>query len=360
MNVRHSATNVQWSVFDRWEGPVLYGKCPYVLPALPSWADKVMYVVAATEGNLDSVNMYDRAICSVGVIQWTELTDCNVSNMLGLVAERAPRALFELDEAMARSAVKFDRTPMGKWRFRRGSDWLDTPDKLRGMYLAGSGLRGFWSRDQKAHASAWCAALANVFTHPEAQQAQVAFTASRVDTFALKLARDYLFDGQGASHGGIYGVARAAFLSYAINLPSVAQNVVVRYAKEAELQRKVKWSEPWLHGLLRALAFDSRVSIWPARYDRIRPRLESIFGVNLPDFAEDLRADSADGLGSPAALQAALLRLGFDPGPVDGAWGAKSMSAVRAYQQARGLEVDGHVGPNTRARLRADLDKLPP
>src|SRR4051794_13165131 len=43
-------------------------------------------------------------------------------------------------------------------------------------------------------------------------------------------------------------------------------------------------------------------------------------------------------------LQDALKVLGHDPGPIDGAFGAKTESAVKAFQQARGITVDGIVG----------------
>jgi len=36
-------------------------------------------------------------------------------------------------------------------------------------------------------------------------------------------------------------------------------------------------------------------------------------------------------------VQAALLSLGFDPGPVDGKSGPKTKAAVEAFQRARGL-----------------------
>lgn len=50
-------------------------------------------------------------------------------------------------------------------------------------------------------------------------------------------------------------------------------------------------------------------------------------------------------------LQRALARAGVDPGDVDGKFGPDTERAVRAFQRANGLEVDGVVGRNTRAAL---------
>src|SRR5688572_3826006 len=46
-------------------------------------------------------------------------------------------------------------------------------------------------------------------------------------------------------------------------------------------------------------------------------------------------------------LQRRLKGAGFDPGPVDGYLGPKTEKAVKAFQRARGLVVDGEVGPQT-------------
>ena len=50
-------------------------------------------------------------------------------------------------------------------------------------------------------------------------------------------------------------------------------------------------------------------------------------------------------------LQATLASLGFDPGPADGIFGRLTMTAVEAFQSARGLTVDGSVGPATKGAL---------
>ncbi|WP_029008288.1 peptidoglycan-binding domain-containing protein [Azospirillum halopraeferens] len=51
------------------------------------------------------------------------------------------------------------------------------------------------------------------------------------------------------------------------------------------------------------------------------------------------------------ALQRALQQAGYDPGPVDGAMGARTRAAIRAYQQDSGLPVTGEPSPGLYARL---------
>src|SRR5262245_56764218 len=52
-------------------------------------------------------------------------------------------------------------------------------------------------------------------------------------------------------------------------------------------------------------------------------------------------------------IQQALQEKGFDPGPIDGIRGQMTVAAVKAFQAANGLAVDGIVGPRTSAALFA-------
>jgi uncharacterized protein (TIGR02594 family) len=51
------------------------------------------------------------------------------------------------------------------------------------------------------------------------------------------------------------------------------------------------------------------------------------------------------------AIQGALNTAGFDPGPVDGVRGRRTIAAIKQFQAANKLDVDGIVGPQTAAKL---------
>ena len=50
-------------------------------------------------------------------------------------------------------------------------------------------------------------------------------------------------------------------------------------------------------------------------------------------------------------VQKALIAAGFNPGSPDGVMGPRTRAAILAFQRAKGLEVDGIVGPVTAAAL---------
>jgi peptidoglycan hydrolase-like protein with peptidoglycan-binding domain len=56
-------------------------------------------------------------------------------------------------------------------------------------------------------------------------------------------------------------------------------------------------------------------------------------------------------------LQDKLRAAGFDPGPSDGWYGQKTADAVRQYQQANNLPVDGDAGPQTLSRLGMSISQ---
>ena len=56
-------------------------------------------------------------------------------------------------------------------------------------------------------------------------------------------------------------------------------------------------------------------------------------------------------------LQLMLNALGFDCGEVDGSYGAKTVAAVKAFQEKYGLLIDGIYGKSTAAMLEDVYEK---
>jgi carboxyl-terminal processing protease len=53
----------------------------------------------------------------------------------------------------------------------------------------------------------------------------------------------------------------------------------------------------------------------------------------------------------------ALKNAGYDPGKIDGKMGKQSSEAIKAFQKANNLPVDGKVGKKTWSLLRDYLNK---
>jgi peptidoglycan hydrolase-like protein with peptidoglycan-binding domain len=56
-------------------------------------------------------------------------------------------------------------------------------------------------------------------------------------------------------------------------------------------------------------------------------------------------------------IQIALSNAGYDPGPVDGKMGRQTRQAIKAFQRANNLTVDGRAGKKTWALLKKYLYK---
>lgn len=71
-----------------------------------------------------------------------------------------------------------------------------------------------------------------------------------------------------------------------------------------------------------------------------------------PEAARPLPPEGAERV---RQIQQALHQAGFDPGPVDGRIGRWTQKAIREFQEAHSLSVDGTVGPKTWAALEPYL-----
>ena len=96
-------------------------------------------------------------------------------------------------------------------------------------------------------------------------------------------------------------------------------------------------------------AKDQEIQDLRYQLDSHQQALTNNFSSGSSDKKNILRAAGV----TPADLQKALLRAGYDPGPIDGRLGKKTRSAVKAFQKKNGLTADGVVGEKTWATLKS-------
>ena len=88
---------------------------------------------------------------------------------------------------------------------------------------------------------------------------------------------------------------------------------------------------------------------------------ETIPPTSAPQMSEKIQAQAAQAVTAvhdrSKDIQTALKNAGFYAGAIDGKMGPKSKKAIEAFQKAKGLKVDGKVGPMTWAELEKYLKK---
>lgn len=354
--------DIKWGRYRNFEGPFYRGKHPFVLPSDHSKADEIVAVVTATEGgHYESYNGYDGQDCSFGLIQVIERAYYQVSKLLGYVSEKDLGAIEEFQVKLRRMNLAFKPNSRGRWRFFFGDlrGEVDTGDEQRQFFhLRSTGERGTWDDTSKTHAKRVAAAICSVMESPQAQHTQRMYVSERVLQYAYGNSKAVIGSAPDSDVGRAFV---SAYLTFAVNNPVRANKHLALALKKSSSPR---WTLDWLIEVLKELTFGPCISIYPHRYNAIRQPLERLYGIDLPDMAEELRHWKKD-MGitfgfQPAEVQAALIYLGADLGPMgaDGKWGRKSRAAMLNFEESEGLppEVrDGMPDPVSMERLREVL-----
>jgi len=329
---------INWGRYRGWNGPFYRGKHKYVIPGNPTEDHRIVAVTTATEGGrYDAINMYDGQIISSGLIQVVERAQYSVSRML---SKTLPYALKELTPAMELTNSIFKANNRKRWRFffkdARGE--VDRESEQRQlMHGRSTGAIGTWDEESTDIGKTWAAAVASVWEHEEAQMAQVEFSTRIIRQYAFWASKKAIEEAPSTDVGRAFV---AAYLSFAVNNPTRA-NKHLGIAKKS--YNGPMWTQGWLIHVLKELTFGPRVAIYPHRYNAIRPVLEQLYNINLPDLADELKvwkeSNDYDHLLSTEELQKALIALGYDLGPwgADGKYGPKTREAMLLFEQRAGV-----------------------
>jgi hypothetical protein len=357
-----NTASVSWGSYLQYEGPVYWGKEKFTRAQVDGESGRILYVITTTEGGaFDAYNGYDKCICTSGLIQWCDRAPWFlVTKLLGAVATEDVALVAPVVEFCSAHGYTFGKTAQGQWRFWNEAGIVETTAQQQELYLGGSsGLRGQWTDIQREHAKEWAAACSSVWEQLPAQRVQVAYTVNRLLGFATPAAKIVLL--KALEVGSSLSMAfRAAYLSFAANNPKKASDALGRAVDDIG----IRWTEEWLIDVLHHLTFDPGIAIYPHRYDMIRPVIEELYGIDLPDFSGALSAwmkqHNFGGQLEPRELQRALQELGYDIGPagVDGIFGERTRQALRAFEQdvlVPTAYCDGYPDQYTIPRLETAL-----
>ena len=359
-----AASNIGWGGYKSWEGPFWRGLHKYRIPARPSEEDKILAVITATEGGtFEAYNGYDGQGASLGLIQLKERGQYSVSALLGAVYRRDPELLNPLFEVLQPRGYGMKKNSRGRFRFFYRAEEVDTWEEQQRLFYANStGEKGTWGEPNSANRQIACklaAGISTVMENPVAQAEQVRFIVPILRKFAFGESARFLATVPQSDIGLAF---TAAYLSYAVNNP-VRANKHLQIALKSI--RHAKWGMSWFIEVLKELTFGPQISIYPHRYNAIRPMLEMLYGIDLPDMATELatwKETTGHSFGfDPIEVQQALVLLGYDLGPkgVDGKWGQKSRDAMRSFEERHGVPMelqDGMPDPVSMAALSKELE----
>lgn len=360
-------SNVRWGSYKDYEGPWSGGDQDFVLPGNPVFAEEVMAVITATEGGrYDAINRYDKCIDTQGVIQWcNRARQHSIDDMYGALFEHDPILIAPVTQFLSERGYLFQKNAEGKYRwFLKGAE-VDTPKEQTFLYfLNSSGRKGGWDEESKAYAKKSASVAMEVWKSVRAQKIQAEWTLARLNWFLVGSSKQLFKD---APDTDIARAFKAMYWSFAANNPSKSSKALEKFLRESAGKYN-PWTEEWLAESARALTYYPRITIYPHRYDKIRPVLEKLYNVDLPDYASELKSwcdtDSVRHFLDPKELQRALIALDHDLGPAgaDGVPGKKTRDALKEFEEDMGVEnPDGLIDPDTghlleRALERAGID----
>lgn len=357
--------NILWGKYLGYEGPWTRGVQPFVLGGSPTRDEETIAVITATEGGTyDAVNMYDVCLWTVGIIQWcNRAPQHSVDDLLGRALVADPSCADALLSLALERAYQFRKKAGGNYRFIRAGNPVDTPELQQTLYfLNASGAQGSWDDDSRAWAKRWVEASAKVWESPRARQAQLVYTAERVRRFASGVGRALLQEAPDTPIGRAWS---AMYLSFAANNPMKAAAAVAESSKQTAGVMS-PWTAPWLANMALTLTTHPGIAIYPARYNAIRPVIERIYGVDLPDYAKELSDWSVKNFQGRwydvLELQRALLALGYDLGPegATGSFDSRTLRALKALEVEEGVPLehqDGCMDVHTAQALERALEE---
>lgn len=352
-----------WGKYGGYEGWMHPGtvrlSVKYEEPAIR----KMLGVVTSTEGGCaDSFNGYDSCCYSISYIQLAGTLDL-AGALLARIRDHLPDAFYPLQTWLASYGVTLEDT--GK--LSKGGLYLSGKDMAQALYGC-NGKVGSWTGVTKLRAKEFAETVIGLLRAEGAPALAQEFTISRMLKWVVPEVIQLLY-ADGLEFSGWKGALQAGFFSFSANMPRVAGDHFMAHVRERG--GKAKLDDPdFVIGALQRMTFGPGYTIYGPRYSTIRPVIERLYQVDLPDTSDLLKRWMAKGGAtwtppkhSNSDLQKMLIKLGYDLGPAgaDGILGKKTAAATKEFQMVKGIKpADGVLTPTTiEALVQAVCEQAP-
>ena len=285
----HTST-IKWGSYGPYEGPWYSGSIKYKLPVNPTKDDLLIEVVTATEGGCyDMINMYDRCVISVGLIQLCEAKYFLTTKLLNKIATEVSPVIITiaLREALERSDAEFKKNDRNLYRFFQHGIEVTTVEQQKELFLSSSGLKREWTFEQKHHAMTWAANMSNLLRNEASFAVQRKFCASVLNGVVMPRAKKTLFSDEDMFPSeGWPGAVRAVYMSFAANLPETADNNLQIAVDKSNFH---KYTKSWCIEIMQQLTFGPEIKIYSERYDKLVPVIERQYEIVMPKNFSELK-----------------------------------------------------------------------
>ena len=125
-----------------------------------------------------------------------------------------------------------------------------------------------------------------------------------------------------------------------------------RSAYKMDAERLSKETKTKLGNLQNSLSQEKQKTLeLEAKIEALSSELQSLKGIAVYEEKPKVAPDDFT-----KKVQLAVYAAGFDPGKIDGKMGPRTVQAIKNFQEANGLEVDGVVGKGTWEKLQEYLE----
>lgn len=281
---------VLWGKYSKFEGPFYPGIINYNLPKNSTLEDKTIKIVSATEGRFDSINMYDKCIISVGLIQFCEANYYLVTKLFSEFCKKYGTNILDTSLTEIKQLIGYNpwfKDSDNEFRFHtKNGDKIDSLKEQQDLFLGCSGEIGSWNEQAIQKAKLWAKCVAKFLQSKEMTVFQIEYLKKFIkQNYTSKFLNETLEKNKNTEFKDLSEAIYLSYISFASNNPKNAkENLEITKNKNSNVLTK-----EFLVDMLRQMTFANSITIYKKRYEKIARELNLMYpSLSLPNTSDIL------------------------------------------------------------------------